>query len=86
MGDLVKDGYNTKEQLVHELSELRSQNAALEKSITGNISDELAVEEARRYAEIIMEAVREPLDYLGLWLIRSRPPIAVKYIAYGGRF
>lgn len=50
MGDLVKDGDNTKEQLVYELSKLRSQNAALEKSITGNISDELAVEEARRYA------------------------------------
>jgi hypothetical protein len=86
MGDLVKDGDNTKEQLVHELSELHSQNAALEKSITGNISDELAVEEARRNAEIIMEAVREPLDYLGLWLIRSRSPIAVKYVAYVGRF
>ena len=27
MGDLVKDADNTKEQLVHELSELRSQNA-----------------------------------------------------------
>jgi hypothetical protein len=44
MGDFVKDGDNTKEQLVHERSELRSQNAVLEKSITGNISDELVVE------------------------------------------
>ena len=44
------------------------------KSITGNISDELSVEEARRYAESIMGAAREPLDYLGLWLIRSMPP------------
>jgi len=86
MGDLMKDDDKTREQLVHELSELRSQNAALEKSITGNISDELAVEEARRYAEIIMKAVREPLDCLGFWLIRSRPPIAVKYVAYVGRF
>jgi hypothetical protein len=60
MGDPVKDGDNTKEQLVHERTELRSQNDVLEKSITENISDELAVEEARRYAEIIMETVREP--------------------------
>jgi hypothetical protein len=36
MGYLVKDDDNTKGQLVHELSELSSQNAALEKSITGN--------------------------------------------------
>jgi len=33
MGDLVKDADNTKEQLVHELSELRSQNAASLQSI-----------------------------------------------------
>jgi hypothetical protein len=60
-----------KEQLIYELSELRSQNAEMEKSITGNISDELAVEEVRRYAKIILEAVREPLlDYLGLRHIR----------------
>jgi hypothetical protein len=58
MCDFVKDDDNTKAQLLYELWELRSQNAALEKSITGNISDELAVEEARGYAEIIMEAVR----------------------------
>ena len=57
----MKDDNKTKKQLVHELSELRSQNATLEKSITGNRSAELAVEEARRYAESIIDTVREPL-------------------------
>ena len=61
MGDLMKDDNKTKKQLVHELTELRSQNAALKKSITGSISAELAAEEARRYAESIVETVREPL-------------------------
>ncbi len=61
MGDLMKDDDKTREQLVHELSELRSQNATLEKSITGNRSDELAVEEARRYAESIIDTVPRPL-------------------------
>ena len=37
MGDLMKDDHKTKKQLVYELTELRSQNAALEKSITGII-------------------------------------------------
>ena len=57
----MKDDNKTKKQLVHELTELRSQNAALKKSITGSISAELAAEEARRYAESIVETVREPL-------------------------
>jgi PAS domain S-box-containing protein len=57
----MKDDNKTKKLLVHELTELRSQNAALQKSITGTISYELAAEEARRYAESIVETVREPL-------------------------
>ena len=57
----MKEDNKTKEQLVHELTGLRSQNAALEKSITGAISYEVAAEEARRYAESIVETVREPL-------------------------
>jgi two-component system CheB/CheR fusion protein len=57
----MKDDDKTREQLVLELAELRSQNAALEKSITGNRSAELAVEEARRYAESVINTVREPL-------------------------
>ena len=57
----MKDDNKTKKQLVHELTELRSQNAALGKTITGSISYELVVEESRRYAESIVETVREPL-------------------------
>ena len=57
----MKDDSKTKKQLVDELTELRSQNAALKNSITGSMSAELAVDEARRYAESIVETVREPL-------------------------
>jgi PAS domain S-box-containing protein len=57
----MKEDNKTKKQLVHELTELRSQNASLKKSMNGNISAELAAEEARRYAESIVETVREPL-------------------------
>ena len=61
MGDLMKEDNKTKQQLIHELTELRSQNAALKKSITGSISAALAAEEASRYAESVVETVREPL-------------------------
>jgi PAS domain S-box-containing protein len=61
LGDLMKDNNKTKKQLIDELTELRSQNAELEKSITGSLSYELAAEEARRYAESIVGTVREPL-------------------------
>jgi len=57
----MKDDNKTKMQLVHELTELRSRNAALKKSVTGNISAELAAEDTSRYAASIVETVREPL-------------------------
>src|SRR3990172_1416089 len=57
----MKDDNKTKKLLVYELTELRSQNAALKKSITGSISAELAAEGSSRYAESIVETVREPL-------------------------
>ena len=57
----MKDDNKTKKLLVYELTELRSQNAALKKSITGSISAELAAEESSCYAESIVETVREPL-------------------------
>jgi PAS domain S-box-containing protein len=57
----MNDDHKTKKHLIHELTELRSQNAALEKSTTGIILIELAAEEARRYAESIVATVREPL-------------------------
>jgi hypothetical protein len=50
MGDFMKDDHKTKKQLVDELTELRSQNAVLNQSITRSISAELAGEEARRRA------------------------------------
>ena len=59
MGDLMKDDNKTKKQLIDELTEMRSQNAALNQSITGSISADLVVEDARRYAESIVETVRE---------------------------
>ena len=65
VGDLMKDGKKTKKQLVYELTELRSQNTELEKSINGHISAERSVEESNRYAESIVETVREPLLILG---------------------
>jgi len=61
MGDLMKDDNKTKKQLVYELTELRLQNATQKKSLTGSLSAELVAEEASRYAESIMETVREPL-------------------------
>jgi PAS domain S-box-containing protein len=57
----MKEDNKTKKQLVHELMELRSQNAELKKSITGAIYAELVAEESRRYAESIVETFREPL-------------------------
>jgi len=61
IGALMEDDNKINKQLVHELTELRSQNAMLKKSITGSISAELAAEEASQYAENIVETVREPL-------------------------
>jgi phenylpyruvate tautomerase PptA (4-oxalocrotonate tautomerase family) len=49
----VNDDNKTKRQLLHELTELHSQNAALKKSITGSISAEVTAEEALCYAESI---------------------------------
>lgn len=48
-------------QLLHELTKLHSKNTTLKKSTTGKVSVKLAAEEARRYAESIVEAIREPL-------------------------
>jgi PAS domain S-box-containing protein len=57
----MKNDENTREQRIIELKELHSQNAAMEKSIAGIISYELAAEEARSYAESIVGTIREPL-------------------------
>ena len=44
----MKDDTKTKKQLVHELAELRSQDAALKKSTTGSKSADLVAQEAIR--------------------------------------
>jgi PAS domain S-box-containing protein len=55
------DNKTTKKQLLYELTELHSQNAALKESITASISAEFVAAESSRYAESIVETVREPL-------------------------
>jgi PAS domain S-box-containing protein len=60
-GEVMKDAEKTKKQLIDELMELRSQNTALKKSTGVSISTGLVIEEARRYAESIVETVRGPL-------------------------
>jgi PAS domain S-box-containing protein len=57
----MKDDNKTKKQLVHELTELRSQNAALKKSVTGSISAEFAAEEALRESEALFHSL---IDYM----------------------
>jgi two-component system cell cycle sensor histidine kinase/response regulator CckA len=57
----MKDDHKTKQQLIHEPTELRSQNAELKKWTAEGMSAELVVEEAHSYAESIVETVREPL-------------------------
>ena len=57
----MKEKDKTKEHLVHELSELRSQNAELKQVIARSISAELVTKESNRYTENIVETVREPL-------------------------
>jgi len=61
MGDIMKTKKTTREPVVHELTELRSQNAEQKKTITGSLSAEITAEEALHYAESIVETVREPL-------------------------
>jgi len=51
----------TREQLVHELTELRSQNAGLEKTRKELAVIKIAADEVSEYAESIINTVREPL-------------------------
>jgi len=57
----MKDKDKTKEQLISELEEIRQRNAELEQMVTPNKSVEQAEDEAREYAESIINTVREPL-------------------------
>ena len=66
MGDLMKDDNKTKKQLIDELMELRSQNAALNKSITGGISAELVTEETLQANRAQLSNALE-IAHLGHW-------------------
>jgi two-component system, cell cycle sensor histidine kinase and response regulator CckA len=57
----MRDDHRTNKRFDRDVEELRPQHADLKESITGNILAELEAEEARRYAESIVETVREPL-------------------------
>jgi len=57
----MKDDNQSTKPFVKKLTELRSQNGALMESTIGSLSVGLDAEEARRYAESIVETIREPL-------------------------
>lgn len=64
----MKDEEKTTEQLLNELAELRRRVAEMEKAETRDVNARMltvdAVEESRKYAENIVETVREPLVVL----------------------
>ncbi len=62
----MKDENKTKKQLIDELVGLRQRITNLEKSETGRKRVEVAVRESLRYAESIVETVREPLVVLNV--------------------
>jgi PAS domain S-box-containing protein len=62
----MKDENKTKKQLIDELVRLRQRITNLEKSETQRKRVEVAVREALRYAESIVETVREPLVVLNV--------------------
>jgi hypothetical protein len=63
----MKDDHKTKNQLIDELMELRSQNAALNKSITGGISAELVTEETLQANRAQLSNALE-IAHLGHWV------------------
>ena len=69
MGGVMEDNEKRREQLFDELKKPRSQNATLEKSMTGIISYELVTEESRRYVESIVETIQE-LFWSSMWTWR----------------
>lgn len=57
----MEDQRKTKAQLVGELAELRERLAGLEDSQAARVRAEVRAEKARKYAEDIVETLREPL-------------------------
>ena len=60
----MNDHEKTKAQLVHEITELRKRCAALEITASERKQLETEIQDAREYAENIVETVREPLVVL----------------------
>src|SRR5665648_843811 len=60
----MNDDNKTKKQLVHELTELRSQNAGLEKTRKELAVIKIAADEVSEYAESIINTIRESLIVL----------------------
>jgi len=60
-GDALKDNEKTKEQLVHELSELRLQNTELKKSISEHVASQVAAEKIHRYVEGMLSSIKQPI-------------------------
>ena len=71
MGDLMKDDHKTKKQLIHELTELRSQNAALKesesaekyRSLVENIRDVIYELDSQGVVLYISPVIRDMLGY-----------------------
>lgn len=60
----MNDSAKTNEELLHELNELRERYAALKLTARACLELENGIQEAREYAENIVETVREPLVVL----------------------
>ena len=60
-GATMEDERKTKKQLLQELTELRSQNATLEKSSFVDQSTDFTSADTLRYAESILETLRDPI-------------------------
>src|SRR5512140_1898538 len=60
----MNDDERTREQLIEEISELRQRYAVLEKTAHACMQLETEIQDAREYAENIVETVREPLVVL----------------------
>jgi PAS domain-containing protein len=62
--NIMKDEEKTKEQLIQEITELRNRCATLEITARECLRLEAEIQDARKYAENIVETVREPLVVL----------------------
>jgi two-component system, cell cycle sensor histidine kinase and response regulator CckA len=77
----MRDHHKTNKRFGHDVEALRSQHADLKESITGNVLAGLAAEEARRYAESIVEADKaEPSQRRGETILIVEDDVSVLYL------